>query len=55
MMRSADGAQAEGVLMQPMTEDNVELVIGLQNDALCGAIITVGLGGIPIEVLKGTG
>ena len=45
-------AQIEGVLVQEMVEDGQEILIGMSHDPTWGPIITVGLGGIWVEVLK---
>ncbi|MEK6594167.1 MAG: acetate--CoA ligase family protein, partial [Pseudomonadota bacterium] len=45
-------ARIEGVVVQAMAGGDVELVIGLHNDAVFGVVVMVGLGGIHIEVLK---
>ena len=45
-------ARIEGVLIQEMVEDVQEMLIGLSLDPTWGPIITVGLGGVWVEVLK---
>ncbi|MCC6531545.1 MAG: acetate--CoA ligase family protein [Burkholderiales bacterium] len=45
-------ARLDGVTVQPMARAALELVIGLQNDAVFGPVVMVGLGGVLVEVLK---
>jgi succinyl-CoA synthetase beta subunit len=44
----------EGVLISPMRTGGVELLIGITRDANWGQVLTVGLGGIWVEILKDT-
>ncbi len=48
----APHATIEGILVQEMVVDAVEVIVGINNDPLFGPAIMVGLGGIFIEVLK---
>ncbi len=56
VMRSArerqPEARIEGVLVQKMIGDSVEMVIGVHRDAAFGPVVMVGFGGILVEVLK---
>lgn len=45
-------ARIEGILVQEMVEDAQEMLIGMSHDPTWGPIITVGLGGVWVEVLK---
>ena len=46
--------QINGVLVQPMVPQGVEIVVGAQIDPLFGPLVVVGLGGILVELLKDT-
>jgi acyl-CoA synthetase (NDP forming) len=46
--------QVNGVLVQPMVPQGVELVVGARIDPLFGPLVVVGLGGILVEVLQDT-
>jgi hypothetical protein len=43
-----------GVLVQPMVPQGVEMVVGARIDPLFGPLLVVGLGGILVEVLQDT-
>ena len=45
-------ARINGVIVQRMAPDGVDMVIGLQHDPVFGAVIMAGLGGIHVEVLR---
>jgi acetyl coenzyme A synthetase (ADP forming)-like protein len=41
----------EGVLVQPMLSDGVEVMVGMTQDPLFGPLLAFGLGGIHVEIL----
>jgi acyl-CoA synthetase (NDP forming) len=45
-------AHIEGVLISPMVRGGVEMILGVQNDAVFGPVVMLGLGGIFVEVLR---
>lgn len=46
------GARIDGVILQKMAAGGVEIVVGLQNDAVFGPVVMVGFGGVFIEILR---
>ena len=50
--RYAPQAQLDGVLVQAMVTEGIELILGVQDDPLFGLAIMCGLGGIYAEVFK---
>ncbi|MEV5874261.1 acetate--CoA ligase family protein [Streptomyces sp. NPDC052101] len=47
-----DGVPLDGVLVCQMVEQGVEMVVGMTHDDLFGPTVTVGLGGVLVEVLR---
>jgi acetyl coenzyme A synthetase (ADP forming)-like protein len=45
-------ADMEGVLVQPMVSEGVELMVGMTHDPLFGPLLAFGLGGIHVEILE---
>jgi hypothetical protein len=52
--RAVPGARLDGVLVSPMRSGGVELLVGVRRDPAWGPVLTVGLGGIWVEVLADT-
>jgi acetyltransferase len=50
--RFAPGAELQGVLVQEMLGDGVEVIIGTTRDPVFGQVIMFGLGGIFVEALR---
>lgn len=48
----APAAKIDGILVQPMAADGVEMILGVKRDPLFGPVILCGLGGVLVEVLK---
>ncbi|MFI0241503.1 acetate--CoA ligase family protein [Streptomyces sp. NPDC016845] len=49
-----EGMELDGVLVCQMIERGVEMVVGVTHDDLFGPTVTVGLGGVLVEVLRDT-
>ncbi|AXE86679.1 acetate--CoA ligase family protein [Streptomyces sp. Go-475] len=49
-----EGVSLDGVLVCQMVEQGVEMVVGVTHDELFGPTVTVGLGGVLVEVLRDT-
>ncbi|MEU6391839.1 acetate--CoA ligase family protein [Streptomyces sp. NPDC046939] len=49
-----EGIDLDGVLVCQMVERGVEMVVGVAHDDLFGPTVTVGLGGVLVEVLRDT-
>ncbi|MFD5795000.1 acetate--CoA ligase family protein [Streptomyces diastatochromogenes] len=49
-----EGVSLDGVLVCQMVEQGIEMVVGVTHDELFGPTVTVGLGGVLVEVLHDT-
>ncbi|WP_129308488.1 acetate--CoA ligase family protein [Streptomyces sp. L2] len=49
-----EGVPLDGVLVCQMVEQGVEMVVGVTHDDLFGPTVTMGLGGVLVEVLRDT-
>ncbi|NGO48435.1 acetate--CoA ligase family protein [Streptomyces ureilyticus] len=49
-----EGVSLDGVLVCQMVDPGVEMVVGVTQDELFGPTVTVGLGGVLVEVLRDT-
>jgi acyl-CoA synthetase (NDP forming) len=45
-------AKLDGVIISPMVRGGTEMILGVQNDAVFGPVVMLGLGGIFVEVLR---
>jgi acyl-CoA synthetase (NDP forming) len=45
------GARIDGVIASPMRQGGVELLVGVRNDPMWGPTITIGFGGVLVELL----
>ena len=48
----APGAKINGILIQEMVNDGIELIVGMHRDRQFGPVILVGLGGVLAELLN---
>lgn len=49
---AAPSARVDGVLVSPMRTGGTELIVGVTRDADWGPVLTVGLGGVLVEILR---
>jgi acetyltransferase len=50
--RNCPAATIDGILVQEMVEDGVELILGMTYDATFGPLVVCGAGGVTVEVFK---
>lgn len=49
--RHASDARLDGVIVQPMVPEGIEIVVGARVDAVFGPLVMVGLGGVFVELM----
>ncbi len=52
VMRRAPAARIDGVLVQRMASEGIEMILGIKRDPLFGPVVLCGFGGILVELLK---
>ena len=50
--RRAPAAKIEGVIVQRMASEGIEMILGIKRDSLFGLVVLCGFGGILVELLK---
>jgi acyl-CoA synthetase (NDP forming) len=50
--RRAPDAKVDGIVVQRMASEGVEMILGIKRDPLFGPVVLCGLGGILVELLK---
>jgi len=50
--RNCPGATIDGILVQEMVEDGVELILGMTYDETFGPLVVCGAGGVTVEVFR---
>jgi succinyl-CoA synthetase beta subunit len=50
--RRAPGAKIDGMVVQKMAREGVEMIVGVKRDPLFGPVVLCGFGGILVELLK---